>query len=110
MPVKTLKVAARAKAQYGCSTPTYMELKDTVSSGTAHLHWKRRSAKGKLMASISGVDYFTSTHHRCYDMGFCDGNYDKETTLIMRHLKVGRLPPSPPPTHTHTARERGECR
>lgn len=69
--IATANVVAKAKAQYGCSTLSHMELEDVGDSGTVRSHWKRRSATDELMAGINGAGYYTAlTIAAMEDMGF----------------------------------------
>ncbi|KAK7198816.1 Leishmanolysin [Novymonas esmeraldas] len=81
--IRSPSVVARARAHFGCSTQTFMELEDAGPSGTAYSHRKRRSAKDELMAGISGVGYYTAlTIAAMEDTGFYKGNYSMAEPMV----------------------------
>ncbi|KAK7199518.1 major surface protease gp63 [Novymonas esmeraldas] len=69
-------VVAKARAHFGCSSQTFLELEDMGGKGTALSHWKQRSMKDDLMAgtTVAGI-YSAITIAAMEDTGFYKGNY-----------------------------------
>ncbi|KAK7199470.1 major surface protease gp63 [Novymonas esmeraldas] len=74
--IKSPSVVAQARAHFGCSTQTFLELEDKGGEGSKLSHWKRRSMKDDLMASTSGAGIYSAmTIAAMEDTGFYKGNY-----------------------------------
>ncbi|KAK7199199.1 major surface protease gp63 [Novymonas esmeraldas] len=86
-------VVAQARAHFGCSTQTFLELEDMSDEDTVLSHWKRRSMKDDLMASSNGAGIYSAiTIAAMEDMGFYKGNYAMaEPMMYGRNAGCGLL-------------------
>ncbi|KAK7195270.1 major surface protease gp63 [Novymonas esmeraldas] len=77
------RVAAQARAHFGCEKQTFLELEDKGGEGTELSHWKRRSMKDDLMAgnTVAGI-YSAITIAVMEDTGFYKGNYAMAEPMI----------------------------
>ncbi|KAK7198937.1 major surface protease gp63 [Novymonas esmeraldas] len=76
-------VVAQARAHFGCSTQTFLELEDMGGAGTANSHWKQRSMKDDLMASSDGACIYSATTIAAMeDTGFYKGNYSMAEPMM----------------------------
>ncbi|KAK7199298.1 major surface protease gp63 [Novymonas esmeraldas] len=76
-------VVAQARAHFGCSTQTFLELEDMSDEDTVLSHWKRRSMKDDLMASSNGAGIYSAiTIAAMEDMGFYKGNYSMAEPMM----------------------------
>ncbi|KAK7198053.1 major surface protease gp63 [Novymonas esmeraldas] len=81
--IKSPMVVAQARAHFGCSTQTFLELEDMGDEGTALSHWKRRSMKDDLMASSDGACIYSAiTIAAMEDTGFYKGNYSMAEPMM----------------------------
>ncbi|KAK7199349.1 major surface protease gp63 [Novymonas esmeraldas] len=91
--IKSPMVVAQARAHFGCSTQTFLELEDMGGEGTKLSHWKRRSMKDDLMAGtpVAGI-YSAITIAAMEDTGFYKGNYSMaEPMMYGRNAGCGLL-------------------
>ncbi|KAK7199299.1 major surface protease gp63 [Novymonas esmeraldas] len=86
-------VVAQARAHFGCSTQTFLELEDMGGEGTKLSHWKRRSMKDDLMAGITVAGIYSAiTIAAMEDTGFYKGNYSMaEPMMYGRNAGCGLL-------------------
>ncbi|KAK7199408.1 major surface protease gp63 [Novymonas esmeraldas] len=76
-------VVAHARAHFGCSSQTFLELEDMGDEGTKLSHWKQRSMKDDLMAATSGSGIYSAlTVAAMEDTGFYKGNYSMAEPMM----------------------------
>ncbi|KAK7199332.1 major surface protease gp63 [Novymonas esmeraldas] len=81
--IKSPMVVAQARAHFGCSTQTFLELEDIGGKGSKLSHWKRRSMKDDLMASSDGAGIYSAiTIAAMEDTGFYKGNYSMAEPMM----------------------------
>ncbi|KAK7199184.1 major surface protease gp63 [Novymonas esmeraldas] len=81
--IKSPSVVARARAHFGCSSQTFLELEDMGGEGTKLSHWKRRSMKDDLMAGITVAGIYSAmTIAAMEDTGFYKGNYSMAEPMM----------------------------
>ncbi|KAK7199578.1 major surface protease gp63 [Novymonas esmeraldas] len=81
--IKSPSVVAQARAHFGCSTQTFLELEDMGGEGTKLSHWKRRSMKDDLMESSGGAGIYSAiTIAAMEDTGFYKGNYSMAEPMM----------------------------
>ncbi|KAK7199372.1 major surface protease gp63 [Novymonas esmeraldas] len=76
-------VVAQARAHFGCSTQTFLELEDMGGEISELSHWERRSMKDDLMAgtTVAGI-YSAITIAAMEDLGFYKGNYSMAEPMM----------------------------
>ncbi|KAK7199329.1 major surface protease gp63 [Novymonas esmeraldas] len=81
--IRSPLVVAQARAHFGCSTQTFLELEDMGGESTELSHWKQRSMKDDLMAgtTVAGI-YSAMTIAAMEDMGFYKGNYSMAEPMM----------------------------
>ncbi|CCW61212.1 unnamed protein product [Phytomonas sp. EM1] len=80
--ITSSRVVQAARAHYGCSTMTHMELEDTGGSVSVGSHWKMRNAKDELMSPVIYAGFYTAmTIAAMEDTGYYKGNYSNAESM-----------------------------
>ncbi|PWV11799.1 putative surface protease GP63 [Trypanosoma cruzi] len=81
LQVSSPKTVEKTREHFNCMSATGMELEDQIGATTSS-HWKRRNAKDEMMASLSGIGYYTAlTMAALEDTGFYRANWGMEEPM-----------------------------